>query len=191
MNITRLLRPLCLSVLLAGSAAGGAEPGNRLPPFLKVNAIYIFDGNEDDLVKVLEVSPETGWARVQTKAGESWVNISNVTTVTPISKEEALKSELKAKADFIRDGAVAISAAIDGYAAKNNLAMDAPFKWEDIRKFIPPTAPVYNSGGKDVTGRPYVFGSKIEDHVKVNPDTIRECAPVMEDSDAYWGKFKS
>lgn len=190
MNTTRLLRPLLLSVLLAGPAVA-ADAGNRLPPFLKVDGIYIFDGNEEDMVKVLEVSPETGWARVQSKAGESWVNVGNVTTVTPISKEAAMKSELKAKADFIRDGAMAISAAIDAYAAKNNLAMSASFKWEEIRKFIPSTAPAYNSGGKDVTGRPYIFGSKIEDHVKVNPDTIKECAPVMEDSDAYWGRFKS
>lgn len=181
---------LFMSFLMAGVAAA-AEPGNRLPPILKVDGLYVFDGSEDDLVKVLEVSPETGWARVQTKAGESWVNINNVTTVTPISREAALKTELRAKADFIRDGAMAISSAIDAYAARNNLAMDASFKWEDIRKFIPNDAPAYNSGGKDATGRPYIFGSKIEDHVKVHPETIKECAPVMENSDAYWGKFKS
>ncbi len=189
MKTNRPVLSLLFSLALAGPAA--AQSGNHLPPFLKVDGIYIFDGNEDDLVKVLEVAPESGWVRVRSKAGENWVNISNVTTVTPISREAALKTELKEKADFIRDGAIAISAAIDAYAAKNNLAVNASFKWEDIRKFIPSSAPAYNSGGKDVTGRPYIFGSKIEDHVKVNPDTIKECAPVMEDSDAYWGKFKS
>ena len=83
----------------------------------------------------LEIS-DTGWMRVQTKSGESWVNISSLTTITPITKEQAAKSELRAKADFIIDGAQQISDAIDAYAAKNNLPPTASFKWADIRKFI-------------------------------------------------------
>lgn len=180
MNLTR---PLLALLLLVGPAFASTPP-----PFLKVDGVYIFDGSEDDLVKVLEIS-ESGWCRVMTKAGESWVNINNVTTVTPISKEAAMKTELKAKADFIREGAVTISTAIDAFAVKHNLPVGSSFKWEDIRKFIPAEAPVYNSAGKDVTGRPYLLG-KVEDHVKVNPDTIKECSPVIEDAEAYWGKFK-
>ncbi len=49
---------------------------------------------------------------------------------------------------------------------------------------------MYNSDGKDVTGRPYLFGKKIQNGVKVNPETIKEVAPVIDDEDAYWGKFK-
>lgn len=189
MNIPRLSLRLMSMVLLAGASAFAQAPG-RLPAFIKTDSVYVLDGNENDLVKILEIAPDTTWVRVQTKAGESWVNLNNVTTITPISREEAMKTEMKEKADFIRDGAIAISAAIDDYAAKHNLPMNASFKWEDIRKFLKPGTPVYNSGGKDVTGRPYIFGSKIEDHVKVNADTIKECSPVIEDSDAYWGKFK-
>ena len=184
MKITRPLLSLFV-VFLAAPFSHGAG----LPPFLKVDGVYIFDGNGEDLVKVLEVS-DTGWCRVQTKAGESWVNVSNVTTIAPVSRETAMTSELRGKADFVRDEAMAISTAIDDYAAKNNLPMTASFKWEDIRKFIPSGTPAYNSGGKDITGRPFIFGAKVGDHVKVNADTIKECAPVIDDADGYWGKFK-
>jgi hypothetical protein len=163
---------------------------NRLPDFLQVNGVYIFDGGEDDLVKVLELDGAHGWARVQTKAGESWVNISNVTTITPITKETAAKTEMKAKADFIREGAAAISAAIDDYAAKQNLSMDAPIKWEDIRKLLKSNTALYNANGKDVSGRPYIIGPKVQDYVKVNPDTVKEFMPVIDEPDAYWGKYK-
>ena len=164
------------------------EP-SKVPPFLKVDGMYVLDGNDDDLVKVAEIS-DTGWMRVQTKTGESWVNISSLTTVTPISKEQAAKSELHAKADFILDGAQQISDAIDAYAAKNNLPPTASFKWADIRKFIKPGTPIYDSNGKDVSGRAYEFGAKISDHVKVNAETIKELSPAIEDPDTYWGKFK-
>ena len=162
----------------------------KLPPFLKVDGLYYLDGNEDDLVKVLELSPESGWIRVQTKGTESWVNVANLSTVTPISKEAAAKLQLHEEADYILAGANEISDAIDAYATKHNLAPDAGFMWSDIRKFLTPDASVYNSDGKDVTGRPYLFGKKIEEGVKVNPETIREVAPVIDDADAYWGKFK-
>ncbi len=171
----------------------GAEPvhvtGSNLPPFLKVDNIYILNGNEDDLVRVLELSG-TGWMRVQSKVGESWVNVLNLTTITPVSKEAAAKTETHQKADYIRDGAQAISDAIDAYAAKNNLAPNTPFKWLDIRKFLKSGTTIYESGGKDLTGRAYLFGAKLEDHVKVNPDTIKELSPMIDDPDDYWGKFK-
>lgn len=171
----------------------GSEPvhvtGSNLPPFLKVDNIYILNGNEDDLVRVLELSG-TGWMRVQSKVGESWVNVLNLTTITPVSKEAAAKTETHQKADFIRDGAQAISDAIDAYAAKNNLPPDASFKWADLRKFLKPGTTIYESGGKDLSGRPYLFGTKVADHVKVNPDTIKELSPMIDDPDDYWGKFK-
>ncbi len=164
--------------------------GSSLPPFLKVDGLYYLDGNEDDLVKVLELSPETGWIRVQAKGTESWVNVSNLSTVTPVSKEAAAKLQLREEADYILTGANEISEAIAAYASKNNLPPGASFKWQDIRKLLKPDASVYNSDGKDVTGRPYLFGKKIEDGVKVNPETLKEVAPVIDDADAYWGKFK-
>ena len=164
--------------------------GGKLPPFLKVDGLYYLDGNEDDLVKVLELSPDTGWIRVQAKGTESWVNVSNLSTVTPISKEAAGKLQLREEADYILTGAGEIGEAIDAYASKNNLPPGASFKWQDIRKFLKPDASVYNSDGKDVTGRPYLFGKKIEAGVKVNPETIKEVAPVIDDADAYWGKYK-
>ena len=171
----------------------GSEPvhvtGSNLPPFLKAGDIYILNGNEDDLVRVLELS-NTGWMRVQSKVGESWVNVLNLTTITPVSKEAAAKTETHQKADFIRDGAQAISDAIDAYAAKNNLPPSASFKWADIRRFLKPGTTTYESGGKDITGRPYLFGAKVEDHVKVSPDTIRELGPMIDDADGYWGQFK-
>ena len=140
-------------------------------------------------VKVREIS-DTGWMLVQTKSGESWVNIASLTTITPVTKEQAAKSEVRAKADFILDGAQQISDAIDAYAAKNNLPPTASFKWADVRKFLKPATPIYDCGGKDVSGRPYEFGAKISDHVKVNADTSRNSGPVIDDADAYWGKFK-
>ncbi len=172
---------------------GKVEPvhvnGQNLPPFLAVDNIYILNGNEDDMVRVLELS-DTGWMRVQSKAGESWVNVHNLTIITPISKEAVAQTESRQKADFIRDGAQSISDAIDAYATKNNLAPTAAFKWKDIRPFLKSGTTIYESNGKDVTGRPYTFGAKIEDHVKVSPETIRELSPMIEDPDAYWGKFK-
>ncbi len=191
--------PACVAILAAAtvsvarvhaqSPAASREP-SKLPPFLKVDGLYYLDGNEDDLVKVLELSPESGWIRVQTKGNESWVNVTNLSTVTPVSKEAAAKLQLREEADYILTGANEISDAIDAYAAKNNLPPNASFKWADIRKFLKPDASVYNSDGKDVTGRPYLFGKKIESGVKVNPETLREVAPVIDDADAYWGKFK-
>ncbi len=173
--------------------AGKVEPvhvnGQNLPPFLAVDSLYVLNGNEDDMVRVLELS-DTGWMRVQSKAGESWVNVHNLTIITPVSKETAAKTESHQKADFIRDGAQSISDAIDAYATKNNLAPTASFKWKDIRPFLMADTTIHESNGKDVTGRPYVFGTKIEDHVKVSPDTIREFSPIIDDPDAYWGKFK-
>ena len=173
--------------------AGKVEPvhvnGTNLPPFLSVDGIYVLNGNEEDMVRILELS-DTGWMRVQSKAGESWVNVHNLTIITPVSKEAAAQTESRQKADFIRDGAQAISDAIDAYATKNNLAPTASCKWKDIRPFLKPGTTIYESGGKDVIGRPYLFGAKIEDHVKVSPDTIRELSPMIEDPDAYWGKFK-
>ena len=163
--------------------------GSNLPPFLKSGAVYILNGNEEDAVRVLELS-NTGWMRVQSKVGESWVNVLNLTTITPVSKEAAARSETQQKADFIRDGAQAISDAIDAYAAKNNLPPNASFKWQDIRKFLKSGTTIYESGGKDVIGRPYIFGAKVEDHVKVNPETVKELSPMIEDPDDYWGKFK-
>lgn len=207
---SRPLRPTCLATLsllalLAPCRADDAkarpaappdtasEPvhvtGSNLPPFLKVDNIYILNGNEDDLVRVLELSG-TGWMRVQSKVGESWVNVLNLTTITPVSKEAAAKTELHQKADFIRDGAQAISDAIDAYAAKNNLAPNTPFKWSDIRKFLKSGTTIYESGGKDLAGRPYLFGAKLEDHVKVNPETVKELSPMIDDPDSYWGQFK-
>ena len=165
-------------------------PGNKLPPFLKVDGMYSFDGNDEDLVKIIELSPETGWVHVQTHGGDSWVNVVNLTTITPVSKELADRTELKAKADFILDGLQTIQQAINDYASKNNLGPDAPFTWKDIRKFIRPETTAYNSGGSDVTGRPYLFGAKVSDGVKVSPDTIKELSPVITDPEAYWGKFK-
>ena len=173
--------------------AGQVEPvhvnGQNLPPFLAVNSIYVLNGNEDDMVRVLELS-DTGWMRVQSKAGESWVNVHNLTIITPVSKEAAAKTESRQKADFIRDGAQSISDAIDAYATKNNLAPTASFKWKDIRPFLMADTTIHESNGKDLTGRPYIFGARIEDHVKISPDTIRELSPMIEDPDAYWGKFK-
>ncbi len=183
-----LCLPLAGAALLVLPLLAHAE--GKLPPFLKADGIYVFDGNEDDVVKVLELT-DTSWIKVQSRAGESWVNMDNVTTVTPISKEAAQKTELKEKADFILDGAQAIGMAIDAYAAKQNLPATASFKWEDIRKFLKPNSPAYNSSGKDVTGRPYIFGARISDGVKINADTIKEFGAVISDPDAYWGKFKS
>ena len=174
----------------AASAQGPAPSGNRLPGFLKVDSVYVLDGNEDDLVRVLELS-NTSWIKVRTKAGESWVNIDNITTITPVSKEAADKTELKQKADFILAGAEAISGAIDDYASKQNLPANAPVKWEDIRKYLKAGTPIYESGGKDVTGRPYIIGPAVSDHVRVSPDTLKELEPVIDDSESYWGKFKS
>ena len=164
-------------------------PG-KLPPFLKVDGMYTFDGNDEDLIKVTELSPETGWVRVETKSGESWVNVANLTTITPVSKELAAKTELKAKADFILDNLQTIQQAINDYATTNNLPPTAPFTWKDIRKLIRPETTAYNSGGNDVTGRPYVFGTKIGDGVKLSDDTIKELSPVIDNPDDYWGKFK-
>lgn len=173
--------------------AGKVEPvhvnGQNLPPFLTVDGIYILNGNDEDMVRVLELS-DTGWMRVESKAGESWVNVHNLTIITPVSKEAAAKTESRQKADFIRDGAQSISDAIDAYATKNNLPLTASFKWQDIRKFLKPGTTIYESGGKDVVGRPYIFGAKIEDHVKVSPETIKELSPMIDDPDTYWGKFK-
>ena len=182
-----LVAPAVPARAQAAPAPGG--PVNKVPPFLKVDGMYVLDGNDDDLVKVAEIS-DSGWMRVETKSGESWVNISSLTTITPISKEQAAKSELRAKADFILDGAQQISDAIDAYAAKNNLPPTASFKWTDIRKFLKQGTPIYDSNGKDVSGRPYEFGAKIADHVKVNADTVKELSPSIDDPDAYWGKFK-
>ena len=199
--------PLLAAALLAGPTCAPAQepaspPPNRhqmpvavagpskLPPFLKVDGMYTFDGNDEDLIKVTELSPETGWVRVETKAGESWVNVANLTTITPVSKDVAAKTELRAKADFILDNLQTIQQAINDYATTNNLPPAAPFTWKDIRKFIRPETTAYNSGGNDVTGRPYLFGTKIEDGVKVSADTIKELAPVIDDPDSYWGKFK-
>ena len=165
--------------------------GSRLPAFLAVDGVYVLDGNEDDMVRVLELSGNSSWMRVRTKTGESWVNVDNLTTITPVSKEAANKTELKQKADFILAGAEAISVAIDDYAAKQNLPLDAPVKWEDIRKYLKPGAPIYESGGKDITGRPYVIGPTIQDHVKVSGETIKELESVMDDPETYWGKFKA
>ena len=171
------------------SSSQSKDTPGKLPPFLKVDGLYYLDGNEDDLVKVLELSPETGWMRVQIKGAESWVNVANLSTVTPISKEAAAKLQLREEADYILTGANEIADAIDAYATKNNLPPGASFKWQDIRKFLKPDASTYNSDGKDVTGRPYIFG-KVSDGVKVNPETVKEVAPVIDDADAYWGKFK-
>ena len=179
----------------AGPPPGRHQPPpsaapSKLPPFLKVDGMYTFDGNDEDLIKVTELSPETGWVRVETKGGESWVNVANLTTITPVSKELAAKTELKAKADFILDNLQTIQQAINDYATTNNLPPTAPYTWKDIRKFIRPETTAYNSGGNDVTGRPYDFGTKISDGVKVSPDTIKELAPVIDNPDDYWGKFK-
>ena len=178
---------------LAPPVNKGSEPvhvtGSNLPPFLKQGDIYILNGNEEDLVRVLELS-NTGWMRVQSKVGESWVNVLNLTTITPVTKEAAARTETYQKASYIRDGAQAISDAIDAYAAKNNLAPNTAFKWSDIRKFLKPGTIIYESAGKDLTGRPYLFGAKVEDHVKVNADTIKELSPMIEDPDDFWGKFK-
>ena len=186
-KIPFLLLPLAGAALLALPVLSRAE--GKLPPFLKADGIYVFDGNEDDIVKVLETT-DTSWIRVQSRAGESWVNMDNVTTVTPVSKEAAQKTEMKEKADFILAGAQAIDQAVDTLATKQNLPATASFKWEDIRKLIKPGSPVYNSSGKDVTGRPYVFGGKVSDGVKVTAETIKEFGAVIADPDAYWGKFK-
>ena len=88
-----------------------------------VDGIYILNGNDEDMVRILELS-DTGWMRVQSKAGESWVNVHNLTIITPVSKEAAAQTESRQKADFIRNGAQAISDAIDAYATRNNLAAD-------------------------------------------------------------------
>ncbi len=190
MKSTRFLfAAAAVFVLAATTVPALSHAQGKVPPFLKVDGMYILDGNEDDFVKVLELS-DTGWMRVQTKGGESWVNLSSLTTVTPVTKDQAAKSELRAKADFIRDGAQQISDAIDAYAAKNNLPPTASFKWSDIRPFIKSGTPLYDSSGKDVSGRPYEFGAKISDHVKVSADTIKELDPMIDDPDAYWGKFK-
>ncbi len=179
--------PLAGATLLLLPLVSHAQ--GKLPPFLKVDGIYVFDGNEEDVIKVLELT-DTSWVKVQSRVGENWVNMENVTTVAPLSKEAAARTEMKEKADFVLTGAQDICAAIDDYAAKHNLPATAPFKWEDVRKSIKTGAPVYNSGGKDVTGRPYILGSKISDGVKVSAETIKELAPVVPDPDAYWGKFK-
>ncbi len=188
-NLLMILGAAGLGFAATTLAQQPAGTVNHLPGFLKVDSVYVLDGNEEDLVRVLELS-NTSWMRVRTKAGESWVNVDNLTTITPVSKETADKSELKQKADFILAGAEAISQAIDDYASKQNLSMDAPVTWEEIRKYLKPGAPIYESGGKDVTGRPYVIGPKIEDHVKVSAETVKELEPVMDDSQEYWGKFK-
>ncbi len=178
---------VAVSRVQAQAPAGAAS---KLPPFLKVDGLYYLDGNEDDLVRVLELAPETGWIRVQAKGTESWVNVANLSTVTPISKEAVAKLQLREQADYILEGAGEISEAIAAYAAKNNLPPDAAFAWSDIRKFLKPEASVYNSSGKDVTGRPYLFGKKVADGVKVNPETVKELALVIDNPDAYWGKYK-
>ena len=148
------------AVVSIDRAHAQSPAGSKLPPFLKVDGIYFLDSNEDDLVKVLELSPETGWIRVQAKGTESWVNVATLSTVTPVSKEAAAKLQLREEADYILNGANEISDAIEAYASKNNLPPGASFKWQDIRKFLKPDASVYNSDGKDVTGRPYLFGKK-------------------------------
>ncbi len=191
------LPPLTAVVLFAAVAVGrapaqaaAATAGSKLPPFFKVDGLYYLDGNEDDLVKVLELAPETGWIRVQAKGTESWVNVATLATVTPISKEAAAKLQLREQADYILQGANEINDAIGAYAAANNLPPDAMFKWSDIRKFLKPDASVYNSDGKDVIGRPYLFGKRIDAGVKVNPETVKDLALVVDNADAYWGKFK-
>jgi hypothetical protein len=182
---------LCWSAAAAtGSAQVPAAQASHLPAFLKVSGVYVLDGNDDDLVQVLELS-NTSWIKVRSKAGESWVNVDNLTTITPVSKEAQQKTELKQKADYILAGAQAISTAIDDYAAKQNLPADAPVKWEDIRKYLKQGSPTYESEGKDVTGRPYLIGPTVADHVKVNADTLKELEPAIADSEEYWGKFKS
>ncbi len=92
-------------VMVDRAHAQSPAGGGKLPPFLKVDGIYYLDGNEDDLVKVLELSPETGWIRVQAKGTESWVNVANLSTVTPVSKDAAAKLQLREEADFILTGA--------------------------------------------------------------------------------------
>ena len=187
------LLAIALSAVVAVSRARAQAPGGaagKLPPFLKVDGLYYLDGNEDDLVRVLELAPETGWIRVQAKGTESWVNVANQSTVTPISKDAAAKLQLREQADYILEGANEISEAITAYAAKNNLPPDAAFKWSDIRKFLKPDASVYNSDGKDVTGRPYLFGKAVSDGVKVSPETIKDLSLVIDNANAYWGKFK-
>ena len=188
-SIVAIIACAVVAVDRAHAQAPALHGEAKLPPFLKVDGLYYLDGNEDDLVHVLELSPETGWMRVQAKGTESWVNVTNLSTITPVSKEAATKLQLREEADYILTGATEISEAIDAYATKNNLPRDATFKWQDIRKFLKSDASVYNSDGKDVTGRPYVFG-KVSDGVKVSPDTIKEVAPAIEDADAYWSKFK-
>jgi hypothetical protein len=195
----KLLHPLLAAATALGlSVTAFAQPpgpppppsGNHLPGFIKVDSVYVLDGNDDDLVRVLELS-NTSWIKVRTKSGESWVNVDNLTTITPVSKEAADRSEMKQKADFILAGAEAISVAIDDYASKQNLPADAPVKWTDIRKYMKPGTPIYESEGKDVTGRPYLIGPTVADHVRVSPDTLKELQPAIDDTEAYWGKFKS
>ena len=178
------------SALAFAQAPTPAPSLTRLPGFLKVDSVYVLDGNEDDLVRVLELS-NTSWIKVRTKAGVSWVNVDNLTTITPVSKEAAAKTEMKQKADFILAGAEAISGAIDDFASKQNLAADAPVKWEDIRKYLKQGTPIYESEGKDVTGRPYIIGPTVADHVKINPDTLKELEPAIDEPASYWGKFQS
>ena len=188
LSLTAIVVPV--GYALAQTPAHPGQGAGKLPPFLKVDGLYYLDGNEDDLVKVLELAPESGWIRVQAKGTESWVNVANLSTVTPISKEAAANLQLREQADYILQGANEIGDAINAYAAANNLPPDAAFKWSDIRKFLKPDASVYNSEGKDVVGRPYLFGKRIDAGVQVNPDTVKDLALVVDNADAYWGKFK-
>ena len=123
---------------------------------------------------------------MQAKGSESWVNVSNLTTITPITKEPPPSCNCARRPTSSATARSEISDAIDAYAAKNNLPPDATFKWPDIRKFLKPDTPVYDSDGKDVTGRPYIFG-KIADGVKVSPETIKELSVVIDDPDDVLG----
>ena len=189
LTATVLSAVVAISPVRAQAPAHHPEGLGKLPPFFKVDGLYYLDGNEDDLVRVLELAPETGWIRVQARGTESWVNVATLATVTPVSKEAAAKLQLREQADYILAGANEISDAIGAYAAKNDLGPDATFKWADIRKFLKPDASVYNSDGKDILGRPYLLG-KVADGVKVAPETIKDLALVVDNANAYWGKFK-
>ena len=87
---------------------------------------------------------------------EIMIVVSIIALVAAMAVPNILRARKRSQATRILADLRIVDAAMDLYAIETNKGKDAPAEWADLQPYLKTNTVIYNSGGKDVLGNPFV-----------------------------------
>ena len=117
---------------------------------------------------------------------EIMIVVAIIALLAAIAVPNFLRARKRSQATRILEDLRIIDSAIDQYAIETNKAGGADVTWADIQPYLKKGGVIYNSGGSDMLGNPYV-GYSVDSIPKLSDTTFSKLSDVAPSD--FWSPF--